>query len=118
MKVKGSYFLGTVAAIFLLTLSVKAQDELPILETQDPIHRELNLGEDKTLIYDHPSQLTTVKDSSQVIMKVVPSHPGKSSKPETHKNSPKEKEEENALSFNFLFYMIQKFKMSDLIDQY
>ena len=31
---------------------------------------------------------------------------------------PKEKEEENALSFNFLFYMIQKFKMSDLIDQY
>ena len=116
MKVKVSYFLGTVATIFLFTLSVKAQDELPILETQDPIHRELNLGEDKTLIYDHPSHNPVVKDSVQAIPHVVIPTP-KLGKPDAHKESRKERNEEDALSFNFLYYMIQKFKLSDLIDQ-
>lgn len=111
MKVKVSHLLFATAAIFLLTLTVQAQDELPLLEIQDPTHRELNLDEDKTLIYDHPSHLSTVRDSSRTTL-IVPAKILKQDK-----NSRKEKDEEDALSFNFLYYMIQKFKMSDLIDQ-
>ena len=101
---------------FLLTLSAQAQEDLPVLEIQDPTHSELNLDEDKTLIYDHPSHTSIVKDSIQVMTRVVPVST-KTAKPETHKSSRKEKDEEETLSFNFLYYMFQKFKMSDLIDQ-
>ncbi len=102
---------------FLLTLSAQAQEDLPVLEIQDPTHSELNLDEDKTLIYDHPSHTSIVKDSIQVMTRVVPSVNTKTAKPEPHKNSRKERDEEETLSFNFLYYMFQKFKMSDLIDQ-
>ncbi len=101
MKVKVSTILATSAAVFLITLSAQAQEELPILELQDPNHRELNLNEDKTLIYDHPGH-TSVRDSSK-------------SKGEAQKG--KGKDEDDTLSFNFLYYMFQKFKMSDMIDQ-
>ena len=113
MKVKVSHLLFATAATFLLALTVQAQDELPLREIQDPTHRELNLDEDKTLIYDRPSHLSIVRDSSRA----TPIVPAKVLKQDTHKNSRKEKEEEDALSFNFLYYMFQKFKMSDLIDQ-
>ena len=119
MKVKVSILLAPAAVLFLFTFSVKAQDELPILETQDPIHQELNLGEDKPLIYDHPSHSSVVKDSVQFMPmpRIVPGQTVKNSKSETHKNGRKDKDEEDALSFNFLYYMFQKFKMSDWIDQ-
>ena len=113
MKVKVSHLLFATAAIFLLGLTVQAQDELPLLEIQDPAHSELNLDEDKTLIYDHPSHLSIARDSSRAALTV----PAKVLKQDTPKNGRKEKDEEDALSFNFLYYMIQKFKMSDLIDQ-
>jgi hypothetical protein len=116
MKVKTSYLLPALVALTSFVLSVQAQDELPLLETQDPIHRELNLDEDKTLIYDHPSHLSVVKDSSQAA-RLLPLSPAKVQKAETQKNARKEKEEEDVLSFNFLYYMLQKFKMSDLVDQ-
>ncbi len=117
MKVKVSYLLPSIAAIFLLALTVRAQDELPLREIQDPTHRELNLDEDKTLIYDHPSHLSIVRDSTQSPPRVMPIVPTKVLKQDAHKSIRKEKDEENALSFNFLYYMFQKFKMSDLIDQ-
>jgi hypothetical protein len=116
MKVKTSYLLPALVALTSFVLSVQAQDGLPMLETQDPVHRELNLGEDKTLIYDHPSHLSVVKDSSQT-NRQLPLSPAKVSKSEAQKNIKKEKEDEDVLSFNFLYYMLQKFKMSDLVDQ-
>lgn len=33
------------------------------------------------------------------------------------KNNDKKKEDDDVLSFNFLYYIIQKFKMSDIVDQ-
>ena len=110
MKVKVSTILATSAAVFLITLSAQAQEELPILELQDPNHRELNLNEDKTLIYDHPGH-TSVRDSSQSTLRATPVLP---SKPKAEAQKAKE---DDTLSFNFLYYMFQKFKMSDMIDQ-
>jgi hypothetical protein len=117
MKVKVSTVLASLAAIFLLTLSVKAQEEMPVLEPADPTRRESNLDEDKTLIYEHPSHSSATKDTTQVFIRVTPSQPAKALKTDNHKNGRREKEEEDALSFNVLYYMFQKFKMSDWIDQ-
>src|SRR5262245_15471689 len=114
MKVKVSTILAISAAVFLVTLSARAQDELPILELQDPNHRELNLNEDKTLIYDHPGH-TSVRDSVQTTPRIMPITPAKP-KQEAQKSKGKD-DDEDTLSFNFLYYMFQKFKMSDMIDQ-
>ena len=117
MKVKVSTLLASFAAVFLLTFSAKAQEELPVLEIQDPNHRELNLDEDKTLIYDHPSHTSVTRDSISAPSRMLTNPVPKAAKPETHKSGRKGGEEEDTLSYNFLYYMFQKFKMSDLIDQ-
>ena len=117
MKVKVSNFLAPAAILFLLTFSAKAQDALPVIESADPLHRELNLGEDKPLIYDHPSHLSTYRDTIQVTPRVPQALTVRNAKPDNHKNNKKEKDEEDALSYNFIYYMFQKFKMSDWIDQ-
>ncbi len=117
MKLNFSNLLITFAAVLMLALSAQAQEELPILETQDPNHHELNLDEDKTLIYERTnSHPTTVKDSLQLTPRVSPNHPYKIVRPDASKNNPKDAYDD-ALSFNFLYYMLQKFKLSDLIDQ-
>lgn len=102
--------------LLLLGFSALAQEELQVIETPDPSHRELNLDEDKTLIYDHPGHTSVARDSIQMIQRVAPSNHAKPSRPESGRSG-KKGEDEDALKFNFLYYMLQKFKMSDLIDQ-
>ena len=97
----------------LLAFSAQAQEELPIIEGPDPAHRDLNFNEDKTLIYDHPSQNSIIRDSLHVMPRTI----NKVTKPEAPKEALKVRNEDDALSFNFLYYMIQKFKLSDLINQ-
>src|SRR5262245_54568 len=114
MKIKVCHLLPSFAAVFLITFSLYAQEGLPPLETSDPAHRELNLDEDKTLIYDQPSHTSVARDTVMLVPRPTTSQQSKAQKPEASKTS---KGEEDALSFNFLYYMIQKFKLSDLIDQ-
>ena len=116
MKVRVPHLLLTLPVFFILSFTLKAQEESPVLESPEPTTRETNFDEDKTLIYDHPSHNPVVKDSAQALPHVVIPTP-KLGKPDAHKESRKERNEEDALSFNFLYYMIQKFKLSDLIDQ-
>lgn len=116
MKVKFSNLLTSFAALLLFAFSVQAQEESPVLEAPEATHREINLDEDKTLINDHPNHTTTIKDSVQIVPRMIV-QPAKNARPDANKENRKEKGEEDALSFNFLYYMIQKFKLSDLIDQ-
>lgn len=89
-----------------------------MLETQDPAHREFNLDEDKTLIYEQSAHPATNRDADTTVPSaLIHQQPAKATKPDQSKSKPKEKEEDDALSFNVIFYMIQKFKLSDLIDQ-
>jgi hypothetical protein len=117
MKVRVSSVLVTFAAFFLMALSAKAQEELPVLEPLDPnhSHQELNLGEDKVLLIEHSTHSSQSKDTVQTAARPA-AVSAKASRPDTHKAGPKEREGEDALSFNFLYYMFQKFKMSDLVD--
>ena len=84
----------------------------------DPNHSELNLNDDKTLLFEHESKPKgPSKDSVMIHNKpsLITTTPAKS-KPSEHKTADS-KEEDDALSFNFLYYIIQKFKISDLIDE-
>ena len=112
MKVSGLLFV--ILAVMLFAVSAQAQEETPLVEGPDPAHRDLNFNEDKTLIYDHISQPAMNRDSTQAL---VPKVITKAAKPELHKEAQKTHNGEDALGFNFLYYMIQKFKLSDMIDQ-
>ncbi len=83
-----------------------------MIEGPDPSHREVNFSEDKTLIFDYPSQNSIVSDSVVVTPRII----NKTTRPEAAKETQKARSEEDALGFNFLFYMIQKYKFSDMIE--
>jgi len=95
--------------LILGSFTVAAQEnEIP---SNDPIFvsggLENNLNEERPLLFELDSKLLK-KDSLQI--KNSSSLKGKSDqKPSSSKN-------DDALSFNFLYYIIQKFKISDLID--
>ena len=123
MKIKFSLLPASSTIVFglLLSFSVLAQEEgMPSTELQDVNHQELNLNdEDKTLIYEVDSKsgknipAESHPNGTQVAVK---SKNSDSHKPATTPTSTT-KEGDDALSFNFLFYIIQKYKFSDIIDQ-
>lgn len=116
-----SQLLSILPAVILLSLTAYAQEETPIIEGPDPAHREMNFSEDKTLLYDQPTIQHTqpvfhqpgVRDS---VTTVAPKPINRTARPETHREAQKSRGEEDALSFNFLYYIIQKYKLSDLIE--
>lgn len=104
----------TVGCIGLLSQDAVAQDGgFPSPNFQEPSYQELNLNEDKSLIYDvnenssYRSTNVVSRDSVSV----------KAAKTRASKKSSDDKKEEDALSFNFLYYIIQKYKISDIVDQ-
>ena len=122
MKVK---ILHLTTAFFLvggalLSLSAKAQHEgLSPSELQDPNHLEYNLNDDKPLLTEHDSKSKgptrdSIASHNRPVSTVSTSSKAKSP---DHNKAVNSKEEDDALSFNFLYYIIQKFKISDLIDE-
>ena len=111
---KFSNLLFVLPAVILLSLTAKAQEETPIIEGPDPSHPEVNFNEDKTLIYDQPvqHQLPSARDS----MIVAPKPVNRVARPEQPREGQKARTEEDALRFNFLYYIIQKYKISDIIE--
>lgn len=105
----------TVGCITLLSQEAVAQDGgYPSHNFQEPSYQELNLNEDKSLIYDvnesnRPSRATTVTYRDSIAIKAA--------KAKVSKKPSDDKKEEDALSFNFLYYIIQKYKISDIVDQ-
>lgn len=122
MKIKFSYILNTIiiAGASFLSFDSFAQDEgLPSYELQDANNQELNYNdEDKTLIFepDVKSSKQTPSETHQPTS--IVSQKGKTldsnKQPSNNANT---KEGEDALSFNFLYYIIQKYKGSDIVDQ-
>lgn len=111
---KISNLLFVLPAVILLSLTAKAQEETPIIEGPDPAHREINYNEDKSLIYDQsPVQHPGVRDSITVSPKPVNRAV---TRPEMPREGQKPKHEDDALRFNFLYYIIQKYKISDIIE--
>ncbi len=117
MKLNLSHLLALVT--FILTVSAvssaSAQDGSPLNEypefspLQDP-----SLKEDKPLLYEpegkssQKEQTVNTTTTSSAKQKTKTAEPSKTAAP---------KNEEDPLSFNFLYYIIQKFKISDIVDQ-
>ncbi len=119
MKQNFSYFLvfGVILTLGLLSSNAAhAQEEgIPGYDLHDPIHSGAN-SDDKTLLLDSDAKSKTGRDSLAAISRPAAAvkKPADAGKPSSGK--PKN-DEEDPLSFNFLYYIIQKFKASDLIDQ-
>ncbi len=112
---KFSNLLIILAAVSLLTFTAKAQEDTPVVEGPDPAHRQMNFNEDKTLIVDQPVQTVQhpgVRDSVAVTTK--PFH--RVARPESPVQKPQPRSDEDALRFNFLYYIIQKYKLSDIVE--
>ena len=117
MMKAGLKFKLSVCLIGFLLLGVynlRAQEENFYSPEQQELkqHPELNLDDDKTLIMEGDQTKTA---------KAMPSN-GKDSngnqvkKTEANKTANKEKAEEDPLNFNFLYFIIQRFKISDIVD--
>ncbi|HEY5823990.1 MAG TPA: hypothetical protein VIT44_06490 [Cyclobacteriaceae bacterium] len=117
MKLNFSYLMVFGVVLTLITLAgatpALAQEEgIPGYELQDPVHPGINT-EEKTLLLDPESRaFRPVRDSI-----AVRSYSTQKKASEAVKPSGKPRNEEDPLSFNFLYYIIQKFKASDIIDQ-
>jgi len=73
-------------------------------------------GDDKLLIYEHEHRSTYRGTRDSIHTKSGIPSTAKNKSTETVKASSANKEDD-ALSFNFLYYIIQKFKISDLVDE-
>ncbi len=114
MKQNFSPFLIFLFALGILAgFTAHAQEVDPVNNDEKEIkeelssHPELNLNEDKTLIVE-PEQKSTLNHPA-----LKETTPSSKTKPKTN---PEKDEDEDALSFNFLYYIIQKFKYSDIVD--
>ena len=104
----------------ILSFESFAQDEgLSSYELQDANNLELNYSdEDKALIFEPDA-----KSSKQAPSESNQSSTSISTKAKTVDSTKQssgtatDKEGEDALSFNFLYYIIQKYKGSDIVDQ-
>ncbi len=117
MQQKFTFTLVVVIALMgLLVYSVQAQENIPNDPPEKEIkelisHPELNLDDDKTLLVEPENHKPSTGQSA--VKEISPAT--KASKSKTDKVQ-SDKEEEDALSFNFLYYIIQKFKYSDIVD--
>lgn len=113
MQVKVKFYLVLFALISFSGLVAYAQEEgQSAIELQElNRHPELNLNDDKTLLMEVDAK--TAKNLSAN----HESTPANNTKTKTDTTKPSsEKSAEDPLSFNFIYFIIQKFKISDIVD--
>lgn len=121
MRLNFLRFLGLTSLLLSLAIvDASAQEGTPNNEIPDLVsHPELNLNDDKALLFEperNSSSEKGVQNKEQIV--VTPSKSAKvKSGDSTQKTSASKTPEEEALSFNFLYYIIQKFKISDIVEQ-
>ena len=108
-------FLATCQAGFI----ANAQDEnQPTTEVQElnQQHPELNLNDDKTLLMEVDLKAAKSQSAPHEVNTSTAVNNSKNKSDTAAKPSSSEKPEEDPLSFNFLYFIIQKFKISDIVD--
>jgi hypothetical protein len=117
MNLNFSQLLAIITIILTASTvnSVFAQEGSPINETPElgpPTFSDPSTKEEKPLLSE-PEGKSTLQKEQTVITPASTKAKGKNSE----STKPTGKTEEDALSFNFLYYIIQKFKISDIVDQ-
>lgn len=106
-----------LAASFVGVKSYGQEEVQTNTEVQElsPQHPELNLNDDKTLLMDSDAKASKIQPNTSNARESAPMN-AKPKSDGTTKPSASEKNEEDPLSFNFLYFIIQKFKISDIVD--
>lgn len=109
--------LSLVGLLFLGAYHLRAQEENFSSPEQQELkqHPELNLEDDKTLIMIEADQSAKPAKAMPSTGKDTNNNSTKT-KSEASKSAAKEKAEEDPLNFNFLYFIIQRFKISDIVD--
>ncbi|MBS1682285.1 MAG: hypothetical protein JST48_11280 [Bacteroidetes bacterium] len=120
MQLKIKFLLLVLLAAPLVVSQVFAQEGAPgnTPELQElNSHVELNLNDDKTLIMDvevKPTKaIPTAKESTPAVSTIN----NKKVEPQNKPVVAPSKTDEDLLNFNFLYFIIQKFKISDIVDK-
>jgi hypothetical protein len=116
MQVKLKFSLVLFLATSLFGFRALAQDEgrsVPEVQELNQQHPELNLNDDKTLLMDADTKASKGQSNNREAS--VSNQKFKVDNQQS-KPSSSEKTEEDPLSFNFLYFIIQKFKISDIVD--
>jgi hypothetical protein len=116
MKQNFSQFLGfTFLLVAIPFFSSMAQEGIPVNEIPDiNFHPETN--DDKPLLFEPDKSTSNSEKSNQQKEQATTATKTGKAKVGDPKN-PGTKNEDDALSFNFLYYIIQKFKISDIVEQ-
>lgn len=90
----------------------RAQDELPGPELNNINNQEQNAYDEKPLLIEQEGKGSRAIPGDSAHGRVIITVPVKSKSPAVPEKKAKD---EDPLNFNFLFYIIQKFKSSDLM---
>jgi len=115
MQVKLRFSLVLFAVTCLFGTRASAQDEgqpNPEFQELNQQHPDVSLTDDKTLLMDADVKVSKGQTNSREAVAPV----NRNKNDNTVKPSSNDKTEEDPLSFNFLYFIIQKFKISDIID--
>ncbi|MBX2913887.1 MAG: hypothetical protein KF856_01315 [Cyclobacteriaceae bacterium] len=111
MKLKFSYFLSFVVVAVSASVA-HAQEGTQGPEELLPPYVETSAREDKPLIYEPEGKAPNTNQPT-----IAPAGASKPKPKVTDAAKGATKPEDDALSFNFLLHIIQKFKSSDVIGQ-
>ncbi len=116
MKREVLYVVAFLALLQLAAVEVKAQDGLPNPEQNGYLYQDVNPYDEKPLLMEGELRNSNkiVRDSTALKSGSVKTA-SKSGAAEVKKSGTKSGED--PLNFNFLYYIIQKFKTSDLIEE-
>lgn len=106
-----SFIFSIVIVGSLSTIRASAQEIDPTANETKDLNQSQETNDDKALMPEHDSR-ARVRDSVHQ-RSGAPATKVKSS----DQTKPSSTKEDDVLSFNFLYYIIQKFKISDLIDE-
>ena len=115
MKTKFSYLLVLfLALVFAQAIEARGQDETPGPESTKVSSQEPNAEDDKALLFEQEG-----RSSRAVLRDTLAARPGTvgASTKSSALDGKKPKEETDPLNFNFLYYIIQKFKTADLLEE-
>lgn len=120
MELKFQLSLFATLALAMCSISLMAQEEnfsaQELQELKQQQHAEfLNLEDDKTLIMEVDSKTGRVITPSTSSKENSSGAAAIQSKPKTDSKSAA-KDKEDPLNFNFLYFIIQRFKISDIVD--
>jgi hypothetical protein len=111
MNVKFSHLLSGICLLLSVAYSASAQDDVPVPgpSTQNIFTQDPAVYDDKPLVMEQDQRFRYSADSLQHRTSITPSS-------KTKGNDPKKAQAEgDPLNFNFLHYIIHKFKASELM---